>query len=83
MINFIITSQNIEGPWSDPIIIKDAPGIDPDIIFDGDKIWYVGTHSPKDPNFNGEGEIWLQELDSTNWELTDNILLLIIYNHKR
>ena len=69
MINFIITSQNIEGPWSDPIIIEDAPGIDPDIIFDDDKIWYVGTHSPKNPNFNGEGEIWLQELDSNNWEL--------------
>ena len=70
MINFIITSENIEGPWSDPYIIKGAPGIDPDIIFDNEKIWYVGTHVPDDPNFNGEGEIWLQELDSTNWSLT-------------
>jgi len=70
MINFIITSEKIEGPWSDPYIIKGAPGIDPDIIFDNEKIWYVGTHAPDDPNFNGEGEIWLQELDSTNWSLT-------------
>ena len=69
MINFIITSERIEGPWSDPYIIDGAPGIDPDIIFDNNKVWYVGTHSPADPNFNGEGEIWLQELDSTNWSL--------------
>ena len=69
MINFIITSEKIEGPWSDPYIIEGAPGIDPDIIFDNEKIWYVGTHVPDDPNFNGEGEIWLQELDSTDWSL--------------
>ncbi len=69
MINFIITAKNIEGPWSDPHIIDSAPGIDPDIIFDNDKVWYVGTHVPKNPNFNGEGEIWLQELDSNNWSL--------------
>ena len=36
MINFIITSDNIEGPWSEPHIIEGAPGIDPDIIFDDD-----------------------------------------------
>ena len=69
MINFIITSKNIEGPWSDPKIIDGAPGIDPDIIFDDNKVWYVGTHSPDNPKFNGEGEIWLQELNPTNWSL--------------
>ena len=71
MINFIITSDNIEGPWSDPHIIKGAPGIDPDIIFDDDgTVWYVGTHSPSEPNFNGEGEIWLQQLNLKTWSLT-------------
>lgn len=70
MINFIITSEQIEGPWSAPHIIEDAPGIDPDIVFDEDgKIWYVGTHVPENPNFNGEGEIWLQELDLDDWSL--------------
>ena len=70
-VNFIITSENPAGPWSDPYVIKDAPGIDPDIFFDDDgRIWYVGTHSPKKPNFPGEGEIWLQELDIINWKLT-------------
>ena len=70
MINFIITSEQIEGPWSAPHIIEGAPGIDPDIVFDEDgKIWYVGTHVPENPNFNGEGEIWLQELDLDDWSL--------------
>ncbi|PWE00595.1 glycoside hydrolase family 43 protein [Marinilabilia rubra] len=70
-VNFIITAENPEGPWSDPHVLKGAPGIDPDIIFDDDgRVWYVGTHSPENPNFEGEGEIWLQEIDMDNWELT-------------
>ncbi|MBF37355.1 MAG: glycoside hydrolase 43 family protein [Crocinitomicaceae bacterium] len=69
-INFIITAKHPEGPWSDPIIIKGAPGIDPDIFFDdGGKIWYSGTHAPDKPNFQGEGEIWMQELDPTSFQL--------------
>lgn len=35
-VNFIITAKNAEGPWSDPIILEGAPGIDPDIFFDDD-----------------------------------------------
>lgn len=69
-INFIITAENIEGPWSEPHQLEGAPGIDPDIFFDEDgKVWYVGTHSPENPNFEGEGEIWLQEIDLANWKL--------------
>jgi xylan 1,4-beta-xylosidase len=56
-VNFIITAEDIEGPWSDPHVLEGAPGIDPDIFFDDDgKVWYVGTHSPENPNFPGEGE---------------------------
>lgn len=69
-VNFIITAKNPEGPWSDPHVLEGAPGIDPDIFFDDDgKVWYVGTHSPENPNFDGEGEIWLQEIDIENWKL--------------
>ena len=70
-VNFIITAQNPEGPWSEPHVLDGAPGIDPDIFFDEDgKVWYVGTHAPENPNFEGEGEIWLQEIDLNNWKLT-------------
>ena len=69
-INFIITAKQPEGPWSDPVIISGAPGIDPDIFFDNDgKIWYTGTHAPEKPNFQGEGEIWMQELNPESFQL--------------
>ena len=70
MVNFIITADNPSGPWSDPIHILGAPGIDPDLFFDDDgRVWYVGNQMPKNPSFNGEGEIWLQELDLNKFKL--------------
>ena len=69
-VNFVITADDVRGPWSEPYVLDGAPGIDPDIFFDDDdRVWYVGTHSPEKPNFPGEGEIWLQEIDTENWQL--------------
>jgi len=69
-VNFIITADNPAGPWSEPFVIDGAPGIDPDLFFDKDgSAWYVGTHSPEKPNFDGEGEIWLQQLDLEHMRL--------------
>lgn len=70
MVNFIITAEDVAGPWSEPVVIEGAPGIDPDIFFDDDgRVWYVGNHGPPDPEFAGQGEIWLQELDPENLQL--------------
>lgn len=70
MVNFIITAKNAAGPWSEPHIIKGAPGIDPDLFFDDNgKVYFTGTHSPGDMNKNGIGEIWIQELDIKAWKL--------------
>ena len=70
MVNFIITAEDVAGPWSEPHVIEGAPGIDPDIFFDDDgRVWYVGNHGPPDPEFVGQGEIWLQQLDLDNWQL--------------
>ena len=69
-VNFLLVADNFEGPWSDPIVIKNAAGIDPDIIFDDDgRIWYLGNRMPKNPTFVGEGEIWIQELDPNSFQL--------------
>jgi len=77
MVNFIITAKNPAGPWSDPIHISGAPGIDPDLFFDDNgKVWYVGNQMPENPNFNGEGEIWLQELDINEFKLVGEKYLL-------
>lgn len=69
-VNFILTAQDPRGPWSMPHVLAGAPGIDPDIFFAPDgTVWYTGTHSPETPHFDGEGEIWLQQIDLTGWRL--------------
>ena len=77
MVNFIITANNPAGPWSDPIHIEGAPGIDPDLFFDDNgRVWYVGNQAPENPSFDGEGEIWLQELDLNQFSLVGEKHLL-------
>lgn len=64
MVNFIVTAEDPAGPWSAPHVLEGAPGIDPSLLFDDDgRIWYVGNHMPPDPEFPGQAEIWLQEVD--------------------
>lgn len=42
--NFYITAKKPEGPWSDPIWLKDAQGIDPSLFWDNDgKCYYTGN----------------------------------------
>ena len=70
MVNFVITADSPYGPWSKPYVIDGAPGIDPDLFFDDDgSVWYLGNHAPADAAYPGEGEIWLQRLDPTTWQL--------------
>ena len=70
MVNFVITADSPKGPWSEPNVIKGAPGIDPDLFFDDDgSVWYLGNHAPSDAAYPGEGEIWLQRLDPETWKL--------------
>ncbi|GEK88821.1 alpha-N-arabinofuranosidase [Alkalibacterium putridalgicola] len=70
--NFIVTAEKPEGPWSDPYWLKDAPGIDPSLFFDDDgKCYYTGTRpNPEGPKYNGDWEVWLQELDLETMQLT-------------
>lgn len=64
LVNFIVTADDPRGPWSAPFILEGAPGIDPSLFFDDDgRVWYVGNRQPPDPEFPGQMEIWLQELD--------------------
>jgi alpha-N-arabinofuranosidase len=68
--NFIITAKDPAGPWSEPYVIENAPGIDPDLFFDDNgRVYFVGTHQPGDMNKSGIGAIWVQELDLDNWKL--------------
>lgn len=64
--NFYVTAQDPKGPWSDPVWLgEEAPGIDPSLFFDEDgTCYYVGTRpNPEGVRYNGDWEIWVQELD--------------------
>jgi alpha-N-arabinofuranosidase len=69
--NFFVTADDPKGPWSDPIVITDAPGIDPSLFFDDDgTAWYVGTRpAPEGVKYNGNWEIWIQKLDIATGKL--------------
>lgn len=71
--NFYVTASDPAGEWSDPVYLK-APegadaGIDPSLYFEGDKCYYVGQRQKADARFQGDCEIWLQELDLAKGEL--------------
>jgi alpha-N-arabinofuranosidase len=64
--NFIITADDPAGPWSDPVWLTGADGIDPSIFFDDEnkKVWYCGTHpAPEGEAYNGNYEIYIQEIN--------------------
>lgn len=43
-MNFIVTASDPAGPWSDPIPVPEAHGIDPSLFFDDDgKAYFCGT----------------------------------------
>lgn len=70
---FVVTATDPAGPWSDPMELGDgAAGIDPSLFFDDDgRCYYVGTRpNPQGTVYDGDWEIWLQELDLEHMRLT-------------
>lgn len=77
--NFITTAKNPEGPWSDPYYLgEEAVGIDPSLFFDEDgKCYYCGTRpNPEGVRYNGDWEIWVQELDLSTMKLTGDSMAI-------
>jgi alpha-N-arabinofuranosidase len=69
-VSFIVTATDAKGPWSAPKVLEDAVGIDPSLFFDDDgRVWYTANWLPPDPQFPGQAEIWLQELDLSRFKL--------------
>lgn len=67
--NFYVSAADIAGEWSEPIFV-DQEGIDPSLLFDGDKVYFTsnGTDS------RGKGCILQCEIDiATGEKLTDSI----------
>ncbi|MCL2442921.1 MAG: glycoside hydrolase family 43 protein [Treponema sp.] len=62
--NFIITAKNPAGPWSDPVWLEGAGGIDPSIFFDENgRVWYCGTQGLPDGRYYGDNEIYIREMN--------------------
>ena len=67
--NFVVTAKNPAGPWSEPHRIANAPGIDPSLFFDSGKVYYCGTYRPEKQLWAKHHNIYIQELDTTTWQL--------------
>lgn len=63
-MNFYITATDPAGPWSDPIWLENADGIDPSLMWDEDgKCYYTGMKGPKEKQWKDQCVIYNQELD--------------------
>jgi xylan 1,4-beta-xylosidase len=62
--NFVVTSSDPAGPWSDPVWLG-FEGIDPSLFFDDDgRAWTINNGAPESaPLYNGHRAIWIQEFD--------------------
>ncbi len=70
--NFYITADDVAGPWSDPIFIKDMPGIDPSVFWDDDGTAYAmgNIYSFPGRKYQGSTAIWIQQIDLSTGTLT-------------
>jgi alpha-N-arabinofuranosidase len=69
--NFVVTASSPAGPWSGPVWIRDAPGIDPSLFFDADgRLYYCGNDRPRVMVHEKHRIIWIQELDRATFQLT-------------
>lgn len=61
--NFYVTAKKPAGPWSEPVYLPEAQGIDPSLYFENDTCYYIGQRTKENAEYFGDCEIWLQELD--------------------
>ncbi|TFB87144.1 glycoside hydrolase family 43 protein [Cryobacterium algoricola] len=61
--SFLLTATDPAGPWSDPVFLEGARGIDPTIFFHEGRAWWAGCRLAEPGAYPGQTEIWLRELD--------------------
>lgn len=63
--NFIITAKSPSGPWSDPVYIKEAKGIDPSLFFDGGNAFILYNSDPPENKslYSGHRTVRMYKLD--------------------
>lgn len=79
--NFYITATDPKGPWSDPVWLSDATGIDPSLFWDDDgKCYYTGNAWDFKKAWPSQVAIWMQELDLNQGKLVGERKILT-YGH--
>ncbi|WP_277407506.1 glycoside hydrolase family 43 protein [Lacrimispora xylanisolvens] len=81
--NFYVTATDPKGPWSDPVFLENAPGIDPSLYFEEDTCYYIGQRTKEQPAYYGDCEIWIQELDLKEKKLVKQPVVLFDGSMKR
>mgnify|MGYP005766194551 CR=1 FL=1 len=76
-VNFYVTAKDPAGPWSEPVVVEGADGIDPTLFFDGDQAYYLGNMRPDPDSAGGSRYIWLQTLDISTGKLTGERRILL------
>lgn len=65
----LFTADDPAGPWSDGVWLA-GEGIDPSLFFDDDgRVWFHATRPAHLPQWDGQTEVWLRELDLHTLEL--------------
>ncbi|WP_051950932.1 glycoside hydrolase family 43 protein [Actinacidiphila yeochonensis] len=71
--NFLLTTEDPAGDWSDPLWLPDAPGFDPSLFFDEDgSAHLLGTRQTDE---EGHTAIWLRSLDLATGALGEEHVL--------
>ena len=76
--NFFMTADSVAGPWSDPVFIRDMPGIDPSPFWDDDGRCYVLGNVYKFPGrkYRGSTALFIQQLDLATGRLVGERTIL-------
>lgn len=77
--NFILTAKNPAGPWSNPVYVKEARGIDPSLFFDGDRAFMIYNSDPPEnkPLYSGHRTVRIYELDLTTLKVLGSEKILV------
>jgi alpha-N-arabinofuranosidase len=78
--NFVVTAKNPAGPWSDPVMLPRARGIDPSLFFDADDKAYIIYNSDAPDNkplYSGHRTIRMFEFDFRNLKLIGEEIQLV------
>jgi alpha-N-arabinofuranosidase len=77
--NFIVTSEDPAGPWSDPVWMPQVGGIDPSLFWDDDdKLYIMNNDVPEGGStYEGHRAIWIREADPQTFQpISDPVMII-------